>query len=164
MLAFSFQTKPKTRQLRNMSDNKHCPKCHDNDYVKSGIIKGRQRYKCKNCNYYFTVQKLGKRIDDYYVVKALQLYVEGISYREIERILGVSHVSVMNWVKQYGIKRPLNTDNLSPSYQFLNHEQLSCFTSKEENLLGHGMIITEVGEKFMVIQWRNNRKPQLEKI
>jgi len=26
------------------------------------------------------------------------------------------------------------------------------------------MIITEVGEKFMVIQWRNNRKPQLEKI
>jgi hypothetical protein len=70
----------------------------------------------------------------------------------------------MNWVKQYGIKRPLNTDNLSPSYQFLNHEQLSSFTSKEENLLGHGMIITEVGEKFMVIQWRNNRKPQLEKI
>ena len=58
-----------------MSENKHCPKCHSNSYVKSGIIKGRQRYKCKDCNYYFTVQKLGKRIDNYYVVKALQLYV-----------------------------------------------------------------------------------------
>ena len=33
---------------------------------------------------------------------------------------------------------------------------------KEENLLGHGMLITEVGEKFMVIKWRNNRKPYLE--
>jgi hypothetical protein len=29
--------------------------------------------------------KIGK-IDDYYVTKALQLYLEGLSYREIERI------------------------------------------------------------------------------
>ena len=69
------------------------------NFVKSGIIKERQRFKCKSCNYYFTVQKLGKRIEGEYVIKALQLYLEGISFREIERILNVSHVSVMNWVK-----------------------------------------------------------------
>ena len=45
-------------------------------------------------------------MNSYYVVKALQLYIEGISYREIERILGVSHVSVINWVKKYKIKAP----------------------------------------------------------
>ncbi|MGB1145949.1 MAG: transposase, partial [Schleiferiaceae bacterium] len=112
-----------------MPQDKHCPKCHSHSYVKSGIIKGRQRFKCKDCNYYFTVQKLGKRIDNYYVVKALQLYVEGVSFREIERILGVSHVSVMNWVKAYGIKRPLHQENLRPSYQLLNHDELSEFTS-----------------------------------
>ena len=60
-----------------MSKDLYCPKCQSQDYVKSGIIKGRQRFKCKECNYYFTVQKMGKRIDDYYVTKALQLYVEG---------------------------------------------------------------------------------------
>lgn len=76
-----------------------CPKCQSDSIVKSGIIKDRQRYLCKSCNYYFTVNKLGKKIDDYYVTKALQLYLEGLSFREIERIIGVSHVSISNWVK-----------------------------------------------------------------
>jgi transposase-like protein len=76
-----------------------CPKCDSLEIVKNGIIKERQRYRCQKCNYNFTVDKLGKGIDSYFVVKALQLYIEGVSYREIERLLGVSHVSVMNWVK-----------------------------------------------------------------
>jgi transposase-like protein len=71
-----------------------CPKCHNNHIVKSGIVNHKQRYLCKKCNYYFTVNKIGKKIDNYYVTKALQLYLEGLSYREIERIIGVSHVTV----------------------------------------------------------------------
>jgi transposase-like protein len=85
-----------------------CPKCESIKVVKSGVINKRQRYKCKACSYFFTVNKIGKNIDSYYVVKALQLYIEGISYREIERLLGISHVSIMNWVKKYKIKAPEN--------------------------------------------------------
>ena len=66
-----------------------CPKCQQHNVVKSGIVKERQRFRCRDCNYYFTVKKLGKQIDDYYVTKALQLYLEGLSFREIERILGI---------------------------------------------------------------------------
>ncbi len=62
-----------------------CPKCQNQKVVKSGVIKDRQRYLCKKCNYYFTVNKLGKKIDDYYVTKALQLYLEGLSYRGFAR-------------------------------------------------------------------------------
>ena len=36
--------------------------------------------------------------------KAIQLYLEGNSFRRIERILKVSHVSVINWVKKAGAK------------------------------------------------------------
>lgn len=143
-----------TRQNYIMSKDQYCPKCQSQEYVKSGIIKGRQRYKCKNCNYYFTVQKLGKRIDDYYVTKALQLYVEGVSYREIERVLGISHVSVMNWVKTYGVKRPQHNENLRTTYELVSHEELVKYTSDENNLLGNGMMITEVGEKFLIIKWK----------
>ena len=64
-----------------------CPQCQSDEIVKSGIVNDRQRYKCKSCNYFFTVNKLGKKIDQYYVTKALQLYLEGLTYREIERIL-----------------------------------------------------------------------------
>ena len=66
-----------------------CPKCENSEIVKSGIVKGKQRYFCRDCKYYFTVNKIGKKIDDYYVTKALQLYLEGLSLREIERILGI---------------------------------------------------------------------------
>ena len=84
-----------------------CPKCQQHNVVKSGIVKERQRFRCRDCNYYFTVKKLGKQIDDYYVTKALQLYLEGLSYREIERILGISHVTVSSWIKKYNISRPI---------------------------------------------------------
>ncbi len=36
--------------------------------------------------------------------KAIQLYLEGNGFRRIERILEVSLVSVINWVKKAGAK------------------------------------------------------------
>jgi transposase-like protein len=130
----------------------HCPKCQSDDYVKAGSAGERQRYKCKSCNYHFTVSKLGKKIDDYYITKALQLYLEGVSYREIERILGISHVSVLNWVKAYKITRPSKT-SYKPTYAVLTQDELLKFMSDKSKLKGAGMMVTEVGDKFMLIRW-----------
>ncbi|WP_438976704.1 transposase [Polaribacter sp.] len=129
-----------------------CPNCSSDQIVKSGIVNKRQRFKCKQCNYFFTVNKLGKKIDDYFVNKALQLYLEGLSYREIERILGVSHVSIMNWVKRYGIKRPQNK-NYHSSYKILNSSELAIYFQNPNNLKGAGVVVTELGDKFMLIKW-----------
>lgn len=131
---------------------KYCPNCSSDDCVKSGIVNNRQRFKCKKCNYYFTVNKLGKKIDDYFVNKALQLYLEGLSYREIERILGVSHVSIMNWVKRYGIKR-VQQKKYHPTYKILNSKELGLYFQQTENIKGSGVIVTELGDKFMLIKW-----------
>ena len=129
-----------------------CPRCSATNVVKSGIVGNRQRYKCKKCFYNFTVNKLGKKIDDYYVIKSLQLYLEGVSYREIERLLGVSHVSVMNWVKKYRIKAPENY-GYHPTYKILNDKELSNYFQDKSNLKGSGLIITELGDKYMLIKW-----------
>ena len=129
-----------------------CPKCQNNQIVKSGIVKNRQRYLCKPCNYFFSVNKLGKKIDDYYVTKALQLYLEGLSFREIERIIGVSHVSISNWVKEFKIKKPENS-NYHPTYKIFNHLELVEYLKNKDLLSGAGMIITELGDKFMLIKW-----------
>ncbi|MBU3677703.1 MAG: IS1 family transposase [Chitinophagaceae bacterium] len=134
-----------------------CPTCHSNQHVKSGIIKGRQRYRCKQCQYSFTVFKEGKQIDAYYVVKALQLYLEGVTLREIERILGVSHVSVLNWVKQYSIKRPAYLD-YRPTYKVFTHSELIEFLSDRNQLHASGCIINELGDKFIMIKWERFKK------
>ncbi len=129
-----------------------CPNCGAKDFVKSGIVKNKQRYKCKKCNYYFSVNKIGKQIDSYYVNKALQLYLEGLSYREIERILGVSHVSIINWVKKYNIKRPYSFEYHS-TYKIMNAAELAQYFANTDNLIGAGVVVTELGDKFMLISW-----------
>lgn len=129
-----------------------CPKCQSNCIIKSGVINSKQRYLCKKCNYFFTVNKMGKKIDDYYVTKALQLYLEGLSFREIERIIGVSHVTISNWVKSYNIKKPSQA-NYHPTYRIFNHLELVEYIKNKELLSGAGMIITELGDKFMLIKW-----------
>ena len=108
-----------------------CPKCENTEIVKSGIVKGKQRFFCRNCNYYFTVNKLGKKIDDYYVTKALQLYLEGLSLREIERILGISHVTISSWIKEYNIKKPPHSD-FHATYKVFKQKELTEYIEKED--------------------------------
>lgn len=134
-----------------------CPRCNSHQIVKSGIVGDRQRYRCKKCNYNFTVNKLGKKIDHYYVTKALQLYLEGLSYREIERILGISHVTVSNWIREFKVKRPSNGE-YHPTYKIYNHLELVEFLKTKENMSGAGMVITELGDKFMLIKWERFRE------
>ncbi len=129
-----------------------CPKCDSVDTVRNGIVNDRQRFRCKKCNYNFTVDKLGKGISTYYVIKALQLYIEGVSFREIERLLGISHVSVMNWVKKYQIRVP-EKNVYHPTYKILNHKELAEFFANRDNVTSAGMIVTELGDKFMLIKW-----------
>lgn len=136
--------------------NPSCPRCNEDITTKSGVVKGRQRYSCKSCHYNFTVDKLGKQIDSYYVIKALQLYIEGVPYREIERLLGISHVSVMNWVKKWGIQAPEQTE-YRPTYRILSHQELQDFMKDPRQLKGMGMLVTELGDKYMLIRWERFR-------
>ncbi len=134
-----------------------CPKCNGTFIVKSGIINKKQRFLCKDCQYYFTVKKLGKQIDDYFVTKALQLYLEGLSFREIERIIGVSHVTISSWIKKYNIKRPPLSE-FHTSYKVFKQEELIDFMKNEHNIKGSGLIITEFGDKYMMIRWERFKK------
>lgn len=134
-----------------------CPKCNSKEATKSGIIIDRQRFKCRQCGYHYTVAKVGREVNPYYVVKALQLYIEGVSYREIERLLGVSHVSVMNWVKKYGVRAPRQPE-YHPTYKILSQKELAEYFQKPENLKGAGLVVTELGDKYMMIRWERFRE------
>lgn len=74
-----------------------CPKCKGMEAVKDGIVLNRQRYKCKKCNYRYTVAALGK--PEKLKREALKLHSKGLSFREVAKVLNVGHVSVYNWKK-----------------------------------------------------------------
>ena len=134
-----------------------CPKFENSEIIKSVIVKEKKRYFYRNSKYYFTVNKIGKKIDDYYVTKALQLYLEGLSLREIERILGISHVTISSWIKEYNIKKPPHSD-FHATYRVFKQIELAEYIRNEENLKGSGLIITEFGDKFMMIKWERFKK------
>jgi transposase-like protein len=74
------------------------PQCGIDKKVKSGFMNKKQQYLCKNCGCNYT-----SGINDYsesVKKEALRYYTEGIGFRKIERLLGMSHVSVINWVKK----------------------------------------------------------------
>ena len=78
-----------------------CPKCKSSHSVKNGHHQGKQRYKCRKCNCQFTQEQLrGKSTKTKHW--ASLLYVNGLSFRSITK-LEVSHKTVYNWVKAFGL-------------------------------------------------------------
>ncbi len=80
----------------------NCPRCASANKVKSVTNKGRQRYKCKTCQYFFTVAHKSDTATLDQRRLALTLYLEGLGFRSIGRVLGFSHVAVYQWIKALG--------------------------------------------------------------
>lgn len=78
----------------------NCPKCKSDQYTKDGKTQaGKQRYKCKKCNFHFSVQKRCTEKSDEQKRLALQLYLEGLGFRAIGRVLNISYGTVFQWIK-----------------------------------------------------------------
>lgn len=78
----------------------NCPRCQSSHMRKAGISRhGHQRWRCKDCGRTFG-DKNYRLIEPDTKAKALAMYAEGVSARAIERLLGVSHNSVLGWVRQ----------------------------------------------------------------
>jgi len=73
-----------------------CSKCGSPNNIKAGFVNSIQRYRCKDCGYHFTMNKRGVSAD----VKrlAVHLYLEGVGFRAISRITGVSDVAIAKWI------------------------------------------------------------------
>ena len=66
----------------------NCPKCDSTDYRKDGIVIGRQRYRCKECDYRYTVGKRSPRVPEGKKRFAIELYMDEMhSYIRQKKIL-----------------------------------------------------------------------------
>lgn len=77
-----------------------CPKCDSPACIKDGVIKEKQRFLCKECGYRHTVTQRGLGLD--IRRQALQLYLAGLGFRSIGRLLQCSHVTVSQWINAHG--------------------------------------------------------------
>ncbi|MBC6425577.1 MAG: hypothetical protein GDA51_03730 [Ekhidna sp.] len=89
------------------------------------------------------MSKLGKGVDNYYIRSSLRLYLEGMSFRGIERVLGVSHVSVINGVKKYGKDlKPLHTGEENP-IKAVEVDEFHSYVKTKKTVYGSGLLWIE---------------------
>ncbi len=115
----------------------NCPKCNSGKHVKDGIVKGKQRYFCKECKYRYTVKHLGKPIE--LKKAALYLYLEGLGFRSIERFLKVSNVSVMNWIKGFG-KEIESLRKIDGTIEIVEMDELHTYIGLKKTTFGYGLL------------------------
>ena len=129
-----------------------CPKCGSDNKVNSGKVNERQRYKCKECGCNYTQSyQHGYRLDK--KLLALQLYLEGNGLRGTGRILGVSNVRVLNWIKQFGnnIKEYVlaNMPNERRNIEIAEIDEIWHFTVKKNGNYGSGLRSTDWTRKSL---------------
>jgi transposase-like protein len=85
-----------------------CPHCQRTEHqVKIGHNpSGSQRYLCKVCRRTYTPQPKDIGYPDEVRRKALELYVDGLNFRRIARVLDISRQTVANWVKAHANNLP----------------------------------------------------------
>jgi transposase-like protein len=87
-----------------------CPRCQSRDQqIRDGRTPaGSQRFRCRACGTRYTPLPKEKGYDEEVRLQALSLYLEGLSLREVSRLLSVNHQSVANWINDYATHMPAN--------------------------------------------------------
>jgi transposase-like protein len=129
---------------------KNCPRCDSERIFKYGIIRNKQRYKCKDCNFNFTTaEKRGKPNE--LKIKALHMYLEGIGLRKIGRLLGVSQVSVLNWIKKFAANMP--TAPQPDKVEVMELDEMWHYVGKKNKKGGYGSLFVALPSKSLDLQW-----------
>jgi transposase-like protein len=119
-----------------------CKKCGGEKHVKAGFIEGEQRYLCGNCGCKFVpTRQRGKSEKD--KLLAIWLYMHGLSYRAIAKLLRVTHKSIYDWVKALA-----DTNYIKPEPQgnavVVGLDKMWHFLHSNENDLGYGKLVVVI--------------------
>ena len=83
-----------------------CPRCQSDNTRKDGRQNGKQRWECKDCRRIFRDSYSSKGYHLRVKEICLNMYLNGMGFRGIERVTGIHHTTIMNWVKESGEELP----------------------------------------------------------
>lgn len=127
----------------------NCPRCKSSSHKKNGKIVGRQRYKCHDCGYNYSVEIKSTASPMSVKRQALQLYLEGLGFRSIGRFLGVSHVSVQKWIQKFGSElEELKSEN---EISIVELDEMHTYIGNKKTTAGSGLLLIEMGKNSSTV-------------
>ncbi len=127
----------------------NCPNCTSDNFIKSGFMKGSQRYKCKNCGFHYTVSQKSDTSSNEHRRTALILYLEGLGFRSIGRVLGFSHVAVYNWIRDFGEK--LEDLKKDETVKIVEMDEMHSYVGSKKNIVGSGLLLIDLENDFSIV-------------
>jgi transposase-like protein len=119
-----------------MSENEtsklKCPYCDGTDHItQAGWNKtGSKRARCEECQRYFTAHKKPMGYSAELRAQAVQMHLEGMSFRGVGRALGVNFQSVINWFNAAHDALPHHVEDTSPT-QNVEIDELFTYVGKK---------------------------------
>jgi len=108
-------------------------------------MKGMQRYKCRACKYNFTLEHKKRGKPDQLKKRALHLYLEGLGFRAIARILNVSNVSILRWIRVYGEKlKEIKCSEKPQVVEVIELDEMWHYAKIKLNRSGFGLLTIEL--------------------
>lgn len=125
-----------------------CAKCKKDVHAKAGFVNGKQRYRCKECNYFFTKPYPGKVSPQIKQIACI-LYINGLGFRRIGHLLGVSNVSVLKWVRKYATHIDQLPITLPKKCSVIEIDEMWHYIGKKNRNFGFGLLIPGIEEKSL---------------
>jgi len=120
----------------------NCPRCGSVNHCKDGIVKGRQRYKCKDCYYHYTVkQKSDVKSSDTKRL-AFEMYLEGLGFRSIGRILQISYGTVYQWIKKWG--KNMTLPKRKEEIEVVELDEMHTYVGRKKTTNGYGLLLIDM--------------------
>jgi transposase-like protein len=120
----------------------NCPRCGSVNHCKAGVVKGRQRYKCKDCKFYCTVEKKSDVKPKETRRLALEMYLEGMGFRATGRVLKISYGTVFQWVKKWGKQVELPTRD--EAIKMVGLDEMHTYVSQKKTTAGYGLLLIDM--------------------
>jgi transposase-like protein len=127
----------------------NCPKCKIGDYVKDGKLRGLQRYKCKRCLYRYTVDRKSDVKTKATRRLALEMYLEGLGFRAIGRILRISYGTVYVWVKEWGSK--VSLPRRETPVRIVELDEMHTYVGQKKTTAGYGLLLIDLEKSISIL-------------
>ncbi|OAV63896.1 Transposase [Bacteroidales bacterium Barb6XT] len=137
-----------------------CPKYGSDHKSKDGAVSGRQRYLCKQCGYHYTaVQKSDVKPAEVRRM-ALEMYLEGLGFRAIGRLLKISYGTVYRKIKDYGSKEslPQNTS----AVEAVESDEMHTYVGSKKTIVGYGLLLTDLEKGLSLLSAETGLQKQGE--
>jgi len=126
-----------------------CPICKSNSHVKDGIIRGKQRFRCKKCRYHYTVERKSDVKTPETRRLALEMYLEGVSFRCIGRILNISYGTAYQWVKEW--RSQVTLPRSQTPVDIVALEDMYTYVVSKKTTSGYGLLLIDLEKNISIL-------------